>query len=104
MTSSIKIRSKRANNKTELRLLISHPMEFGATQDPQTNVMIPAQFIHTLTIHLNGQIVISCKLGMSISKDPFFAFMLNTGQAGDKVVVSWEDNLGNTDSSEHVLA
>lgn len=101
--SSIKIRSKRENGKTQIRTLITHPMETGRNKDPKTNQLIPAHHIQELTLSLNGKVIMSCHMGASISKDPYFAFMLKGGEPGDKIKIEWLDNLGNRDSEEHVL-
>ena len=101
--SSIKIRSKRKDGKTQLRTLIAHPMEHGRNRDSKTGQLIPAHFIQVLTVSLNDQVIITSHMAGSISKDPYFAFMLNGGEAGDKITVSWVDNQGKTDSEEHFL-
>jgi sulfur-oxidizing protein SoxZ len=101
--SSIKIRSKRLDGKTQIRTLITHPMENGFNRDKKTNTLIPAHFIHTLTLVHNDKIVATSYMGMSISKDPFFVFMLHGGAVGDTIVIYWEDNLGNNDSETHVM-
>lgn len=101
--SSIKIRSKRKDGKTQIRTLIAHSMEHGRNRDPKTGRLIPAHFIQVLTVSFNDQIVITSHMAGSISKDPYFAFMLKGGEAGDKIKIAWVDNQGNTDSQEHVL-
>jgi sulfur-oxidizing protein SoxZ len=101
--SSIKIRSKRLDGKTQIRMLISHPMEHGRNKDPKTNQLIPEHFIQELTVKHNDKIVMNSNMGAGVSKDPYFAFMLKGGAAGDKITVSWKDNLGNTDSEQHIL-
>ena len=101
--SSIKIRSKRKDGKTQLRTLIAHPMEHGRNRDPKTGHLIPAHFIQILTVMLNDQVIITSHMAGSISKDPYFAFMLNGGKAGDKITISWVDNLGKTDREDHFL-
>ena len=101
--SSIKIRTKRMNGKTQIRTLISHPMEHGRNKDPKTNQLIPAHFIQELTVKHNDKVIVSSDMGAGISKDPYFAFMLKGGGIGDKIVISWRDNLGNTDIEEHTL-
>lgn len=101
--SSIKIRTKPQEGKIQIRTLISHPMEHGRNKDPKTNQLIPAHFIQELTIKHNDKIIINSNMGAGISKDPYFAFMLKDGKNGDKITVSWRDNLGNTDSEEHTL-
>jgi sulfur-oxidizing protein SoxZ len=101
--SSIKIRTKRMKDKTQIRMLIAHPMEYGNNQDKVTHQPIPAQFIRVLTVTCNQKMVVSCEMGDSAAKDPYFAFMLKGGNAGDRITVNWLDNLGNTDSEEHII-
>jgi sulfur-oxidizing protein SoxZ len=101
--SSIKIRSKRLDGKTQIRTLITHPMETGRNRDPETNRPIPAHYIQELTVSVNGRVIVNGALGASISKDPYFAFMLKGGNAGDKISIGWRDNLGNTDHEEHIV-
>lgn len=101
--SSIKIRTKRMTDKTQIRTLIAHPMEHGQTEDKLTNQLIPANFIRVLTVTCNQKVVVSCELGDSFAKDPYFSFMLKNGKVGDKITVNWLDNLGKTDSEEHVI-
>ncbi len=101
--SSIKIRTKTQDGKTQIRMLISHPMEHGRNKDPKTNQLIPAHFIQELVVKHNEKVIVNSHMGAGISKDPYFAFMLKGGQSGDKIIVSWRDNLGNTDSEEHIL-
>lgn len=101
--SSIKIRTKRQDGKTQIRTLISHPMEHGRNKDPKTNQLIPAHFIQELTVKHNDKVIVKSNMGAGISKDPYFAFMLKGGENGDKITISWRDNLGNTDIEEHIL-
>jgi len=101
--SSIKIRTKRTQDKTHIRILIAHPMEHGQTHDKITHFPIPAQFIRVLTVTCNQKVVVSCEMGDSAAKDPYFAFMLKDGKAGDIITVNWLDNLGNTDSEKHIV-
>jgi sulfur-oxidizing protein SoxZ len=101
--SSIKIRTKRMKNTTQIRMLIAHPMQHGQTQDKVTHFPIPAQFIRVLTVTCNQKVVVSCEMGDSTAKDPYLSFMLKGGKAGDKITVNWLDNLGNTDSEEHIV-
>lgn len=103
MASSIKIRSQRLAQVTEIKVLIKHPMENGRNRDPLTGELIPAHFIQELTLELNGKAVINAELGGSMSKDPFFSFRLKNVRAGDRLVVSWRDNQGFDDRVEHVI-
>lgn len=100
--SSIKIRSKRIDGKTQIRVLIAHPMEHGRNRD-KANQLIPAHFIQELTLSLNQKVLVNCAMGASISKDPYFAFMLKGGEIGDQISITWVDNLGNKDAADHVI-
>lgn len=100
---SIKIRSKRLDGKTQIRTLIAHPMENGRNIDKNTHQPIPTHFIQELTVKHNGKIIVSCTMGASISKDPYFAFMLKGGEPGDKITISWVDNLGGKDAEQHII-
>lgn len=87
----------------QIRMLIAHPMEHGRNRDAKTNELIPAHFIQKLTVKLNKNIIITGNTGANISKDPFFVFMLKGGKVGDKITISWLDNLGNKDTQVHIV-
>jgi len=101
--SSIKIRTKVIDGKIQLRTLITHPMEHGRNRNKETKELIPAHFIKLLTVSHNDKVIVTADLSASISKDPYFAFMLKSGAVGDKITVRWEDNLGKVDSESHVV-
>ncbi|MDQ7089412.1 MAG: thiosulfate oxidation carrier complex protein SoxZ [Methylococcales bacterium] len=94
--STIKIRTKRIDGKTQIRTLISHPMEHGRNIDDVTGLRIPMHYIQELTVKHNGQVVVQSQLGAGVSKNPYFSFMLKGGIAGDRISISWRDNLNNT--------
>lgn len=101
--SSIKIRTKRMDGNTQIRTLISHPMEHGRNKDLTSNKLIPPHYIQVLTVKHNGKIVATCNMGAGISKDPYFAFLLKGGESGDQIVIDWVDNLGEKDSEKHTI-
>ena len=101
--SSIKIRTKRNDSTTQIRTLITHPMETGRRKDKDTGELIPANYIQELIVKHNDRIIVSSIMGASISKNPYFAFLLKGGQPGDKVSITWQDNLGNTDTAESII-
>ena len=101
--SSIKIRTKRKEGVTQIRTLIAHPMETGRRKDKDTGELIPANFIQELTVKHNDKVIVSSVMGASISKDPYFAFLLKGGEPGDTISITWQDNLGNTDTAESII-
>jgi len=100
--SSIKIRTKRLNGKTQIRTLITHPMENGRNRDEHNN-FIPAHHIQELWVEHNKIKIISCNMAGSISKNPYFDFLLKAGEIGDTVTISWIDNLGQSDTKNHII-
>lgn len=101
MPNSIKIRSQRHDGYTEVKLLITHPMENGRNRDA-TGQLIPAHFIEQLLVKLNDQLILSINMAGSISKNPFFTFRL-IAKSGDRLSAEWTDNRQGKDSAQHLL-
>ncbi len=78
-------------------------METGKRKNAETGELIPAHFIQTLVLKHNGKILSECQMGFGISKNPFFSFQIKSTAPGDKISISWIDNLGNTDTQEHII-
>jgi sulfur-oxidizing protein SoxZ len=100
--SSIKIRSKRFKGNTQIRLLITHPMANGRGKDKQGK-SIPTKHITVLSIAHNEVNILTSHLSGSIAKNPYLDFLLKGGAKGDKIDISWTDNLNNTDSATHLI-
>lgn len=98
--STIKLRLKRVDEGLLVRALITHPMDTGRKLDAETGQVIPAHYIKTLKLMHNGQIVVDSELSTAVSRDPYFAFLLGEGKSGDRIKLSWTDNLGRSDSAE----
>lgn len=101
--STIKIRSKRFADYTLVRTLIAHSMETGKRKNSDSGEPIPAHFIQTLTLTHNGKRLSECQMGFGIAKNPFFSFKIKQANAGDKITISWQDNLGLSDSKDHII-
>ncbi len=100
--SSIKIRTKRLKGNTQIRTLITHPMENGRNKDKQGN-LIPAHHIQELLLEYKGINIITAHMGGSISKNPYFDFLLKGGEEGEEIKIIWVDNLGQSDSKIHLI-
>lgn len=101
--SSIKIRIKPQNGKFLIRLLITHPMETGRRRDSVAGTIVPAHFIETVHVEHNGDLIARCHFGTGVSRDPYLSLRLRGGSPGDRIRVSWIDNLGQSDSAEATL-
>lgn len=99
MASPMRIRAAAKEGVTEVRVLMSHPMETGQRKDSSGNP-IPAHHITELTAKHNDKVVLSAQFGPSVSTNPYLAFKFKGGAKGDKVVVSWVDNKGESRTDE----
>ena len=98
------IRTRPHNGATEILVLVEHPMETGQRIDPKTKRKIPAHFIETLTISVNGHPVAETDLSVAISKDPLLGVLVAGPKAGDTVTVSWRDNKGETGGAKALVS
>jgi len=99
MGSPMKIRASVKDGVTEIKVLMGHEMETGQRKDAN-GAVIPAWFINEVTAKLDGKTVMQAQWGPSISKNPYLAFKVKGGKAGDKVSVTWVDNKGDTRTDE----
>jgi sulfur-oxidizing protein SoxZ len=102
MANPMKIRAANKDGVTEVKVLISHEMETGQRKD-SAGAVVPAWFITELTAKHNDKIVLSSEFGPSVSKNPYLAFKFKGGAKGDKIVVAWKDNRGETRSDEAAI-
>ena len=103
MTDPMRIRAQMAGDRAMVRVLMSHPMETGLRKDAAGKT-VPAWFIQEVSAALNGKPVLSAQWGASVSKNPYLQFQLKGAKAGDKVSISWKDNLGQTRTDEATIA
>src|SRR5690242_6548514 len=102
MANAIKVRAKFDGDVVLVRLLVSHPMETGLRKNPEGE-LVPAHFIELLTITHQGRTVLSAQWGPAVSRNPYLAFKFKGGKKGDKINISWSDNLGQSASEEATL-
>jgi sulfur-oxidizing protein SoxZ len=99
MADTMKIRATLKDGLTEVRVLMPHPMESGWRKNEAREV-IPAHFIQQVTATLNGRTVLEAQWGSGISKNPYLTFRLQGAKVGDRIVVGWQDNKGESNSIE----
>jgi len=99
----MKMRATLAGGFTDVRVLMTHPMETGQRKDAEGKV-VPMHFIQNLTVKVNGRTVIDGQTSQAVSRNPVFSFRLRGGAKGDKIEVSWLDNRGETNKTETALA
>ncbi len=103
MGKPIKIRAKVKGDISEVKALMPHDMESGLRRDAETNELIPAHYITELVAEHNGEIVMTAYWGPAVSRNPYVSFSFTGGVAGDTVKIHWEDNQGDSSTTEAVL-
>jgi len=99
----MKIRAQMKGDVAEIRVLMSHPMETGQRKD-SAGKTIPAHYIQSMNVTVNGKTVVDGQVGTSVSRNPVFGFKVKGAKSGDKVVVSWVDNAGDKRSDEAAIS
>ena len=99
MADNMRMRAQLKGEVTEVKVLMTHPMETGRRKNDFGEV-IPAHFIQLVTATLNGKIILEAQWGTGISKNPYLTFHLRTAKVGDVIKVTWLDNLGKTGEGE----
>ncbi len=100
---AIKIRANAKDGVTTVKTLMSHPMETGLRKDSKTGKKIPAHHITEVTAEHNGNLVMTANWGGAISKNPYLSFKFKGGNSGDKIKITWVDNMGKGDSAEAAI-
>jgi len=99
----MKMRATLGQGYTEVRVLMTHPMETGQRKDPDGK-LVPLHFIQNITVKLNGRTVVEAEVSQAVSRNPVLSFRLKGGAKGDKIEVSWLDNKGETNQIEGAVA
>ena len=103
MAGPMKMRATAQGGITEIRVLMTHPMETGLRKDSEGKI-VPMHFIQNVTVKLNGKTVVDGQISQAVSRNPVFSFRVKGGAKGDKVEVSWVDNRGDTNKTEAAVA
>ncbi len=100
MANPIKIRAKLKGEVTEVKALISHPMETGRRKDQATDKPIPAHFIQEVVCTWQEKEVMKALWSGGVSKNPYIAFRFKGAKKGDTVQLSWTDNKGESGAAK----
>jgi sulfur-oxidizing protein SoxZ len=103
MSGPMKMRATLAGGNTDVRVLMTHPMETGQRKDADGKV-VPLHFIQNVVVKVNGKTVMDGQISQAVSRNPVFTFRLKGGAKGDKIEVSWLDSKGETNKTETAVA
>lgn len=104
----IRIEARLLDGRTEVRLLIRHPMHTGRERDPDSGAPIPALYIDTLIVeHIDAgaraRELLQADFGPGIARNPFHHFAFRGGAVGETVRVRWRDTGGSEATGEAVI-
>jgi len=100
MANSIRVRTKLKEGITQVKALITHPMETGRRKDKKTKETIPAHFIQEVVCMWKDKEVMKALWSGGVSKNPYIAFRFKGAEKGDIIRLSWIDNKGGSGSTE----
>jgi sulfur-oxidizing protein SoxZ len=103
MAGPMKMRATLGQGYTDVRVLMTHPMETGLRKDADGKI-VPAHFIQTITVRRNGKTVVEAETSQAVARNPVFTFRIKGGAKGDKIEVSWVDTQGDTNKTEAAVA
>jgi sulfur-oxidizing protein SoxZ len=103
MSDPMRIRANNKDGVTEVRVLMSHPMENGTRRDA-SGLVVPAKFITDLDATHAGKVVLKAMFSGAVSQNPYLSFKFKGGAKGEKVTVKWVDNKGDTRTDEVTIA
>lgn len=87
------IRARHRDGRTQVKVLMSHPMESGHRKD-EGGQTLPAWFIREVEVRCRDRLVLKARWGPSVSRNPYLEFTLRGFEVGDRIVVRWLDNRG----------
>jgi sulfur-oxidizing protein SoxZ len=102
MADPMRIRAVAKDGGVNVKILMSHEMETGYRKDA-SGKPIPAHFIQQVSATCQGKVVLSANWGTAISKNPFLEFNFKGGQKGEKIQVTWTDNMGDKRTDEATI-
>ena len=103
MADPMRVRAQLKEGVTDVRVLMSHPMETGLRKDSAGKI-VPALYINDVKASSGGRTLLAAKWGQAISQNPYLQFRFKGAKVGDKVAVTWTDNSGDTRTDEVAIA
>jgi len=102
MADPMRIRAAARDGVVNVKVLMAHEMETGQRKDA-SGKLVPPHFIQNVRATYQGKVVLSAQWGPAVAKNPFLEFTFKGGRKGDKIVVTWEDNKGESRTDESTI-
>jgi sulfur-oxidizing protein SoxZ len=103
MSEPMKIRATLQGDTADVRVLMLHPMETGQRRDAKGEI-VPVHFIQSVLITHNGKTVLDAQWSQAVSRNPFLGLRIKGAKAGDRISVTWIDNMGDKRTDETTVS
>ena len=104
MAKKIKLRASGKKGYAIVKAILFHQMETGLRKNKATGKKIPAHFIKEVVVSHKDKPFITVNMGIAVSKNPYLSVEVEGVVKGDKITLSWLDNLGETSSAEATVS
>jgi len=84
------MRATLAGGYTDVRVLMTHPMETGQRKDGDGKI-VPRLIVNALAVTYNGKPVLNAKLEPAVSANPYLAFFVKVEESGT-LKFTWTDD------------
>lgn len=101
-TEPTRIRAAMLGESAMVRMRMAHEMESGQRKNA-AGKLVPAWHIDQVAVRLNGQSVLKADWGPGVARNPYLQLTLKKVRVGDRLSVSWRDNLGASRDDEILL-
>lgn len=101
----MRVKAKLKKGVIKVKCMAKHAMTTYNQAEKKTGNKDDANFITHITGTINGKTVIDMSTSQFLSKNPIFKFKLKGDEfkEGDKLVMTWTDRKGGTESGEGKL-
>ncbi len=88
-------RSSSPGEPSEIRSLVTHPMETGLREGPDGEVL-PRRMLDTLTVEYQGDTVLTVNMHTAVSENPYMRFFMAPEVPGEAIFRWTEEDTGET--------
>ncbi|MDD4855573.1 MAG: thiosulfate oxidation carrier complex protein SoxZ [Sulfuricurvum sp.] len=96
----MEIKAKLKDGIVSVKAMAKHPM---LTYDVAAKQGLEANFITHMTATVNNKVVLDMSTSQFLSKNPIVKFTFKGAAVGDKIVMTWVDLKGDTETSESII-
>lgn len=96
----MKIKAKVKGDIVKVKGQIKHEMSTYDQAEKRTGDRDNANFVTYVTASANGKVVYEVSTSQFLAKNPIVKFKFKGAVKGDKLVITWTDRKGNTETTE----